>query len=237
MISGLGLNFLFGPPGFSGDFLDEYKDEVDAYIEITKSPEYKLWNENPERHPPDDALSASIAFVDEFQSNPAFQSELTRRARYESSTDWFNFAMLLILVVGLSRKPVARLVKRMVTAERERIEDVENKRAAAARRKLKAEQKLEKIAEERAKADLQVAQRIAQETQLVQSSTADALLLVSQELEDRKKQAQYEARQRLKAMMADEAVRILEQRFREQGSAAQDEALIDQFLADLGAQK
>ena len=84
---------------------------------------------------------------------------------------------------------------------------------------------------------MQVAQRIAQETQLVQSSTADALLLVSQELEDRKKQAQYEARQRLKAMMADEAVRILEQRFREQGSAAQDEALIDQFLADLGAQK
>lgn len=234
VVIGIGVNVLYGPPGFSSEFLEEYRSETDRYLEIVKSDAFKLWEENPEANPPGSELERQIAFVEEFRSNPAFRAELDRRERYRTISDWFNVIMLTVLVVVLARGPIARFVAGMVASERQRIEGVERKRSAAARRKAEAERKIELLEVERAKAAEQAAARIADEIREVESSTEEALRQLRQETEDRQRNAELQAQRRMKSMLADEAIAILTERYRSERSPEKTEMQIDQFLHDLG---
>jgi F0F1-type ATP synthase membrane subunit b/b' len=214
--------------------MEDHRDEADRYLEIVKSPGFKLWEENPGVNPPDDAMQRQIAFVEAFRADPDYRAESARRARYNAISDWFNVIMLTILVVVLARGPIANFVSGMVVSERERIESVERKRSAAARRKSEAERKLEQLVDERKKADKHVAVRISEEAAEIERLTDDALRQVRQEAEDRRRHELLQAQRRLKAMVADEAIAILEKRYRNEQSPEQNAALIDQFLQDLG---
>lgn len=234
VVIGLGVNMLYGPPGFSNEFMEDYRDETDRYLEIVKSEEYKLWQENPDVNPPGPALEQQIAFVDDFEGNPDFRREMARRERYNAITDWFNVIMLTVLVVVLARGPVATFVSGMVAAERERIETIERKRSAAARRKSEAERKLEQLRDEQKRADASASNRIVEERAEIEQSTEDSLRQLRQEAEDRRRHEELLAQRRLKALVADEAIAILERRYREEHSTEQNDALIEQFLQELG---
>lgn len=233
VVIGLAVNMLYGPPGFSNEFLNDYRNEADRYLEIVKSERYKLWKENPEVNPPDPELQQQIAFVERFQANPDFREEMERRDHYNAISDWFNVIMLTVLVVVLARGPVASFVSGMVATERERIENIERERSAAARRKSEAERKLEQLIDEERRANEAAAARIADETAQVELSTEETLNQLRQESEDRRRHAELLAQRRLKAILADEAIAILEQRYRSDESPEQNEALIEQFLQEL----
>ncbi len=232
--AGLGVNLLLGPPGYSSDFMEIYKDDVDRYQEIVKSESYKLWSENSSLNPPDAALENNIAFIESFRSNPDFEAEARRRGRYNVITDMFRALMLAILVIQLTRGPISSFVKGLVTAERRRIETVERTRSAAARRKAEADGKLAQIEEEHTKLERQVADRIEEETAQIEASTENTLDLLQREADDRRRQEALLARRRVKAMLVDEAIAMLERQLCESPEPDQDAALIDQFVSELG---
>lgn len=234
VVIGVAINMMYGPPGYSNEFMQEYREETDRYLDIIKSDEYKLWNENPDVNPPTPALQQQIEFVNVFTANPAFREEVERRDFYAGISDWFNVIMLTVLVVVLARGPIATFVRGMVQTERERIESIERLRSEAARRKSEAERKFEQLHVDRKRADETVAVRIAEDSAQIAESTEDALRQVRQEAEDRRRHEELLAQRRLKAIVADEALAILEQRYRKQQTPEQNEALIEQFLQELG---
>lgn len=237
VIVGIGVNVTYGPPGYSREFLEQYRVETDRYHEIIKSDPYKLWAENPDVNPPDETLQRRIDFVHDFAQNPDFQAEDRRRARYNAITDWFNVIMLTLLIVVLARGPVSTFVAGLVSAERERIESVEIRRSAVARRKSEAERKLELLEGERVKSDKRAVARIREETEKIERSTDEALRQLREESEDRRRHEEILAQRRLEALIADEALALLEKQLRNEDTMDLDAVLLDRFLVELEARR
>lgn len=228
---------LLGPPGFSRAFLDKHQDGLDRYLEITKSQEYKLWSQNPDAHPPSPEMQKDIALVQEFEAMPEFQQETQRRALYGGVMDLFNSTMFVVLVLGLGRGPIKNLLDNMVTQERQRIEQAEEIRSAAARHKSEAEHRLESIEEEREQSQQAIAKRIEDESARIEEATARALEQLRREAEDRKRQEEARARKRLKAALIDEAIEVLTEQYQKERDANREKVLVGRFLAELGERK
>ncbi len=56
LIVAVSLNYTLGPPGMSAEYMSEHKVEQDRYVQITKDPVYKHWQQRPELNPPDASL-------------------------------------------------------------------------------------------------------------------------------------------------------------------------------------
>lgn len=233
----IGLNMTLGPPGLSSDYLETYKADQDAYLETIKSDPYKLWLERPQLHPPDAALAAQIAFVQEYEAREAFINEGRRRARYALLFDVFNVFMLLVLVWRFARKPVAKLIDDMVNDTRDRIDSAEDARITATQRKETARGKLDSIDEERSRIELESNQQLAREEKRIAESTREALARLDVELGERRAHEELMAIQKMKEQLVDEAIGLLIREHQSGSTPESESLLIDRFATQLEQMK
>lgn len=230
----IALNVTLGPPGMSRGYLDTYKVEHDRYLETTKSDAYKLWQENAELNPPDEAMLERIAFVSEYEGRGEFQSEQRRRSIYGGLFDVFNALMLIVLAGRFGAKPLLGLLDSMIAQVRSTIESTEHAENEAAERLGRAETGLAGLEGERAQLEAETNDRLSLELEEIVAQSEKSAALLQTETEDRKHHEELLARRALKEALVEESMKVLVERYNATRSPEQESALIDQFVDQLG---
>jgi len=236
----IGMNVWMGPPGLSRDYLAKHDEEHDHYLDIIKSDEYKLYEQRPALHDPHgpDAppeFAKDLALVEHYEANPEFQAEEHRIHRYGLFFDFFNAALVAILIVRFARKPLIDFLAAQAAGVRERIETAAQERQEAQQRRQRAEGKLAHLDEERERVAEETARRLDQELADLKEANERSAALLSRELADRKRQEVVAAHERVKRELVDETIERLAERCRAEQSAEREAQLVDQFVRDLEA--
>lgn len=233
----IGLNLWLGPPSMSSEYLETYKRDHDRYIETTKDPAYKRWEQRPHLNEPGPELASDIAFVEEYEARPEFQAEMARRGQYDILFDVFNVAMLLILVLRFGWKPLLRLLDDMRDAVARRIERAQEAARIAAERQKAAQDKINHLPAERDALEESMQTRIVEMRQEAALQGAQSLSALNKETEDRKRNEAALARQALRRELVDTALADVERRIREGDAAAIQHTMLETFISGLDGRK
>lgn len=231
-------NAFFGPPGFTDEYLAQYKADHEHYLKITKSEAYHLYEERPHLHGPgaEDApanLASELAFVEDYTARPAYQLEVARQARYGLFFDIFNGALVVVLAWYFGRKPLLRYLDSQIDIIRQKVDDAARVRAEAEALTKDVEAQMAQLPEDE--------QRIAQETEhRLEKEMADlaeanhySMGLLEREMADRKEQQWLRARQRVQRELVLQAIDGLNEQCAESQGAGFQDALIDEFIDTL----
>lgn len=225
-------NLLWGPPGYSSEYLEANKAEHDHYLAITKSTEYKKYDQRPwlnkEAVPAED-----IEFVSQYESNPDFKREQFRRAKYNTFFDFFRFGLVLVIVVFFAKDPVTKLLDEQIAALREKMHTSSQAREEAEARKNQAQANIEAIPEEQQRLEKETRVRLDRELAQLEESNQRSIAIMEQELEDRKRDAELAAARALKAELVNMAIQKMLDDVAQHQSEAHQSALIDRFAEDL----
>lgn len=231
------VNVLLGPPGMSGEFTGDPKSRAayEHYLEVVKSEPYKLWQQNPDMHPPDATphLADNIAFVQAFETHEDFQAEMHRRERYKLSIECFHVVMMTVLFIGIGRRPLTGFLDKGIEQVRTRIAQAEAARNEAAQRRLAAETAIGRVDDEKAKILADGRRLIEQEVALIHDVTQQAVAQVRQSAQDRAHEEQQQAAMRVREAIFDAAANRIAERFRAAASEANHHVLIAEFAREL----
>ena len=240
----IGINAVLGPPGLSNAYLygedgeGGLKTEHDHYLNIIKSDPYKLYKQRPHLHDPHAAdapegLAADIEFVEHYEAGEVFQAEEHRRAFYDMLFDFFNAALVVIIVVYFGRKPLLKFLDEQLAELREKMETLAQARQSAEARKREAEDKLDKLSEEEAEIDAATDARLAKEMAELEESNQRSLEIMQRELEDRKRDEGQAAAMLVKEELVNQAIAKLIDDYKANDTAEQQADLIEQFAGDV----
>jgi len=231
------VNVFFGPPGYSNEYLDEYKEQHDRYLSITKSKEYKLWEENPDANPPDEGLAEDIEFVQQYEARGEFAAEQRRRTIYETILDFFNVFMIVLLAYRFGKAPLLNFLDGKIEEIRGRIEEAERARETALTHKAEAESKLANLDHVKARIERETEGRIALETRRIHESTEHNLSILEKEKEDRLRHEELLARQAVKAELVDRAIEEITKGYENTRSKESERHLMERFVLELENQR
>ena len=235
----IGGNWLLGPPGLSSGYLAEKRAEHEHYIEIIKSADYKRYSQRP--HLVDlseqPGLQGRVAFVEQYTANEAFQAEQHRIELYYLFFEFFNAALVVVLIVRLAKAPLFRFLEGEIEALREKMNQAARSRKTAVARRAAAEVKLDLLPETEMKLHAETEHRMERELQEVAEAKHYRLGLQERELAERKAAALHNAEVALKRRLVNEAITALTQSIRDEQSADKHAALIDDFLSELEARR
>jgi F0F1-type ATP synthase membrane subunit b/b' len=236
----LGGSWLLGPPGLSSGFLEEdnNKDRYDRYIKITKDTAYKLYTQRPELHGPgtEDApegLAEDIAFVEEFEAEPAYQAEQRRINRYYYFFEIFNAALVLVLILRFATKPLLTFIDEKITELREKLKAAAQARKDAEARREAAQAKMDGLPEEEKQIGAESEVRLKREIAEAEENHRRNLAVMAQEKEDRKREEEHAAAQRLKAELVNLAIDRLADEYQRQRTQENEAALVDRFAGEV----
>jgi F0F1-type ATP synthase membrane subunit b/b' len=228
------INMLLGPPAMSSEYLSIYKADHDHYLESTKNIEYKRWAQRPELNPePDAKLQMRIDFIAEYETREAFKEEMHRRHTYDLLFEFFNAGMVIVLVVGLAKGPIVNAVDGLIASIREKLDETDAMRRRAEARLDAAERKIAGLDEDMAGNEELAQERIEHIRRESALFTGQSLSRLNKELENRKANEAIKAQQRLKEIAVDAAMDKVIEKFKHNGIEAHNQALVDQFIAEL----
>ncbi len=231
------LNVTLGPPGLSKEYLENYKDDHDRYIGITKNEGYKRLLQNPEAGAGDEALAEAAAFAAEYEARESFIAEDERRALYQILFDTFNVLMLIVLFVRFGRRPFVEFLDAGVEEVRKRIDEVEKARKEAQERRADAQRKVDVLGEEEAQLEAEAEIHMREMHRSSEESLSHSLALLQQETEDRIRQERLAAERAMKEELIEAAMTKFAERYKAEQSAEGEAALIDRFMKQLESSK
>jgi len=231
LVVGLAINFIYGPPGLSSEYLQQGTNQADheRYLSVVKSDDYKLWKERPNLHEP----PAGVDFVAEYEQRPAFQAEDRRRATYTLLMETWNFLMVTYLIVHFARKPLGGFLDEQIDVIRQKLQAGEAARTEATERYEHAQQKYDSIGDEIAEEERYKVAQIQREREEIEQLTADNLAEIDRATEDRKREEEHLAVLRVKEELVNEAIAAVTEQIKKAPAAADDAELISQFVEEL----
>jgi F0F1-type ATP synthase membrane subunit b/b' len=230
LVGAVAIIVLYGPARYSRAYMDQYGDEHQRYLEITKSEAYKLHRERPALHPAEGKLADQVAFVEEYESREVFQQEKRRVFLFNLLFDIYNSVAAVIIVVWFGKKPLLNFLDEKIDDIRHRIKRSEDARALAAKQKAEAEAKLQGLAEEKRQITAQMDEAIQIEKENVAAFTEENLELIAAETEDRKQREARQAAMQMKAEIVERSVNRLSERLRKELTEAHQAALVEEFV-------
>ncbi len=239
---------LFGGPNYSQDYLDEYGDEHDVYLSITKSEAYKLYSQRPhlieemyEQRPhlePDlNLLYEQIEFVEEYESRPEFIAERRRIDRYNLYFQFLNFGAMLALILRFGWRPLIDFLDGQVKKVRTRIEQTKAAREEAQQRKDEANKKIQQLPDEKQQIASQTDAMIEQEVARIRETAEQSLAQIDQETEERKRVEMQQAAMQVKQELVEQAIDRLAKKLDESAKTERQSALIDEYVQALDERK
>ena len=224
---------LFGPPGYSGAYMEQYKDAHQHYLEIVKGSEYKRYIERPELHPAEGTFANDVAFVEEYESREAFQQEQRRVYLFNLLFEFYNAAAVVLIAVRFGRKPFLKFLDEKIDEIRRRIRKSEETRARAAKQKAEAAAKLNGLEDEKSQIEAQTDEAIRAEKETLEAMTEEVLQHIAIETEERRQREERQAAMQMKAEIVKRSVNRLAERLRDELTESEQAALVDQFVSRL----
>ena len=233
VVVALALIILCGPPEYSAAYMNEFRDEHQRYLEITKSDAYKLHDQRPHLHPAEGRFAEDVAFVREYESREQFQQERRRIFVYNLLFDVLHAGALVVLAVRFGKQPLLNFLDERIEDVRRRIKRSEEARTRAASEKAQAEAKLKGLEDEKRRLERQTAESIQQEKEAIAALTAENLELLALETEERRQREARQAAMKLKAEIVERSVSLLTERLRTELTESDQAALLEQFVERL----
>lgn len=227
----IAANIALGPPGMSRAYLDKHKADHDRYMEIIKSHAYKLYEERPELNKPEveSDLEEDIEFVEGYEANPEFHGEMGRRATYGIFFDFFNMALVVILVLRFARKPLLALIDGQIAALREKMDTAAAAHKKAEERLRKARDKMDHLSDEKELVAKDMARRLKREMADLDVANEHSLEVTRKELEDRQRQEQHAAERLVRAELVNAAIDKLAHDYEARSTVERERVLVGQF--------
>ncbi len=230
---GIAIIVTVGPRGFSEEYLAQFGDEHEHYLEVTRGTEYRLWKERPHLHPLDASLEQDVAFVQRYEGREAFQAEQARRKLFDTLFDFFNFLMVTYLIVHFARRPLARFLDERIEETRARVAEAEQARADALQARAEAEARIGGLATEAAALAERNAALIEEDRQKLEDFTRLGLSEIDQEAEQRRQAEVLAAKRQVRAELVEQAVQQLLERYAAEATPERVTRLTRQFAAEL----
>ncbi len=229
---------LYGPPGFTAEYLEEYRAETDHYYEVIKSPAYKRYEARPElvKQNPDiwtEDFQEDVAFVENYKSREAYKEETHRRHLFELIFEVLNWAAVTLLIGFFAYKPLLNMLDNQIEEIRERIEGSKKAREKAQSALQEAEQKMAALPEEERAIDQDAEDQKARILAELNEQTQAMLKGLDEDAELRKKLAEQEAAMTLKRELVSKAVAQVEQILLDTRSEQRQRLMIEQFMEGL----
>lgn len=233
IIVGITIIVAFGPAGYSKEYMAEFKADHDHYIEVIKSDEFKLWKENDRLN----EKPQGADFVATYESNPKFVQEQSRRMYFDYFFDFFNFGMVVYLMVHFARKPLCKLLDEQIAALKEKLDRAAKARAEAVKRKNEAQNAYDSLDEELAKLDKEKMDNIDQDNVRIETLASETLAQIDSETEDRKQEEEQKAAMLLKKELITSAIDMIAEKAKAEPLPEDNAELIGQFIAELEKRK
>ncbi len=235
----IGGSILMGPAGLSKDYLENFGDHHDEYLEIIKSNEYKLYRQRPHLHEPGqphvpEDFAQQLDFVETYTAQPEYQSELRRMHLYEVFFNVFNSLLLIAIIWRFARKPLLQFLDSGLARLQTRMESASEERRKSELRLLEAKEKLGHVDEERAKVLAETEERLNRELEALQEMNEQSLTMLDLEFTDRKQHEYHTAAMQVKSDIVNEAISQLENKYRNNLNEANQAVLLQRFIVDLG---
>ncbi|MCP4640339.1 MAG: hypothetical protein GY851_07905 [bacterium] len=229
----IGATVVFGGPNLSDEYVEDFGRDHETYLDIIKSDPYKLHRENPNLHPAEGKLVERVAFVEEYEANPAFISEEHRLATRSLFYEFYNALAFIIIAVRFGKKPLLNAVDEQIARLKARIDKAQKASDAAAASRTEAETKVQALDTDKARIADQAAEAAREETAAIDTGTTEQLAQVDAETEARKKQEERKAAAELQRRLVERSVELVEERLRATESGAREDVLVAQFAEGL----
>lgn len=236
----IAINVAFGPPTLSRPYLDQYKVDHDHYLKIIKSDPYKLHSERPTLHVPDDPnaiTSQDLAFVETYLQGDDFKAENHRITIYDYLFDFFNAALVLVLIVRFAKKPIANFLDEQIASLREKMNRAKTERQTAETRRQDAETQIELIPHEQERIDDETKAQLTRDFAVMEEDSKKNIALLERERKDRINEEELAAEKAVKRELVDQAINRIVSRYTQKTAASTNadhqSNLIGQFVRDL----
>ena len=238
LVGWITVNWLFGPPGLSSEYLAKHRVEHEHYLEAIKSDDYKHYMQRPhlvdlEANP---RLQERIALVDAYLAGESFQAEQHRLHLYTLFFEFFNAALVVVLILRLAKAPLLSFLDRQIEELREKINQAARSKKSALGRRAAIEDKLAHVHEEELKLNAETETRLERELAELAEANHYSFGLHERELAERKKAEAHAIELALKRKLVDAAVHDLIEQTRTGLSPEGHDRLIRQFTRDVEAQ-
>lgn len=233
----IGGNWLLGAPGLSRDYLEAHRAEHDHYLEVIKSESYRRYMQRPHLVDlaQDPTLQQRIDYVNAYTSGETFVSEQHRVELRNLFFEFFNAALVVVLILKLGRKPLLDFIDGQTTTIRERLNQAARSRKAATARLTAAQDKTAHIHEEEMRISAQTESRLEREMAELANANHYSFGLHERDLVERKKAAEHAAELAVRIALVDRAIADLTAQHGKNDGPDQQDRYIQQFIQGLEA--
>jgi len=232
--------FLWGPPSYSAEYMDDHKDGHEQYLAITKSTLYKQYMQHGDATPEDQALkdratllTEQAAFVVEYVATPEFKAESRRRTIYNYYFGFLNAGGLILIAVRFGRAPITGMLDAQIAEIRDRLDRAAEAKAAAAKRFESAQTRIGGLENDEREAKAHAATLMARERDALEEGTQHALAYIDQETEERKNIVGQQAIKTIRKELVEQAASVVSETYQSQRNATTEAAEINSFIGGL----
>lgn len=226
---------MWGPPGFTEEYLKNYDADHERYLQIIKSKPYQVYIQQGAAAPPDTRLADQAAFVNDYRARENFQAESTRQARYGYYFDFLNIAGLIIIAVRFGRRPLGAFLDSQAAMVRERLQNAEQAKNDANARLQEAEARAANFEAEERDAEAKSEELLARQRAAIEEATAQALAHIDEETADRLRIVQVRAAKRIRRELVEQAIEIVAAQYMAHANPEVERQQIEAFATNLDA--
>ncbi len=232
VLAGGGLA-LWGPPGYSDEYMESHKESHEQYLALTKSTVYKQYMQQGEAAPDDPTMAEQVTFVADYVATPEFKAEASRRSIYGYYFGFLNAGGLMLIALRFGRAPVVNLLDAQITEIRGRLDRAADTRLEAMKRLEAAQERVGGFEADQQEAKSQAAELMARERTVIEEGTAHAVSFIDQETEDRKRIVGEQAVKTIRWELVQRAANAAAETYESQRSPKSEASEIDSFISSL----
>jgi len=239
VLAGGGLS-MWGPPGYSVEYMEDHKTDHEKYLATTKSTVYKQFMQHGDAEPTDPALvelaeplTEQAAFVVDYTATPEFIAETKRRAIYGYYFGFLNAGSLILIAFRFGRKPIAGMLDAQIAEIRDRLDRADAAKAKATTRLESAQARVGGLAADEAQAKKHADELMVRERRTLEEGTEHALAFIDQETEERKAIVAIQAVKTIRKELVEQAASAVVETYQSQRNAATEAGEINSFIGGL----
>jgi len=230
---------LFQSPNLSPEYMAQHGQEHERFVAITRSHDFELFHQRPhlfERqgeayvYGHSSVSAADVEFVEEYEANPAFQSEESRIAHFILYFKSFNSILFIWLVAHFARGPLVNLLDQKIHETRTKVDEAARARESAAQKQAEAKTAMAGWAETEKCMLAETDKHIADQVAKIQEEARLARIRLERDIEDHKRAETARAEAILREELVNKAIAELTERYKTQAPLDELKSNVDQFV-------
>jgi len=222
--------WLYRSPWYSNEYLARHGKDHERYHELLRDQDYQRYVQRPGRHAGNDAMAAAAAFVEEYERRPEFLHELHRVEGYSIYFRLLNSATVVVLIVRFGRKPVRDFLDARISRLANDLSGAEQLAKEARQLRDEAQHAADEWPDRQARIVRETDEAIDASLLEIREEYVQARAQLLRATVDRKQAEVLRAEQMVRRELIEQAMTILEERYRTQSAGESLSRSVDEFV-------